>query len=67
MLFKLIILIVILFVIYNMFFKKKQKKRDSGSEEILIECAKCETFISRKEALISQGKYYCSEECLNKQ
>jgi uncharacterized protein len=42
--------------------KKKGKK--SEDEETLIECAKCSTYVVKREAILFKGKYYCSRECL---
>ena len=63
MLFKLIVLAGVLFAIYHFFFKNR-KKSDALEEETLIECSGCNTYISKRDALISQRKYYCSEECI---
>lgn len=72
MIFKLIILAVIIYIIYLTFFKndaltaKKENKQRSKREddsEIMVECSKCGIFISSKEAIIKDGKYYCSKEC----
>ena len=35
---------------------------ESGEE--LVECAKCSTYVVKKEAILFKGKYYCSAECL---
>ena len=29
----------------------------------MVECQKCGLFISSKDAIIKNGKYYCSKEC----
>jgi uncharacterized protein len=31
----------------------------------MIECAKCTTFVSDKEAIIKDGHFFCSRECAN--
>jgi len=71
MLFKFLILAVIFFLIYTMLFKKSKKemphKKRNGkkkvSGDIMLECTKCETFVSEDEAILKDGKFYCSKEC----
>ncbi|MBD3799684.1 PP0621 family protein [Sulfuricurvum sp.] len=67
MLLKLLLLIGIVFVIYTIFFKKRplsSHSDDSSQEDAMIPCSKCNTFVSPKEALMKEGKYYCSHECM---
>jgi uncharacterized protein len=40
---------------------ERQKPKDD--EDIMVECEKCGTFVSSKEAIIVDGKYYCSKSC----
>ena len=68
MIFKFLIFAVIMFIIYTLFFKKsapkkstKRKSEDDG--EIMVECCECSTFVSKDEAIIKNGKFYCSKEC----
>lgn len=69
MLIKALILLVVLFFIYIAFFKKaaiKQEKKDKNkkiSGDVMIECSECATFVSEKEAIIKDGKFFCSKEC----
>jgi uncharacterized protein len=70
MIFKLLAIVAVLFLVYILFFKKsreeivnKRKKYDEITDD-MIECAKCGTFVSQNEAILSNGKYYCSKECL---
>jgi uncharacterized protein len=72
MIFKFIILAVIIYIIYLTFFKKesvvarkehKPRAKKEEDSEIMVECVKCGVFISSKEAIIKDGKYYCSKEC----
>jgi len=68
---KLIILAGLLYGVYFFFFKKtnvlnQNKKKDIKKDsETMVECQKCGTFISANEALISNGKYFCSKECVD--
>jgi len=38
----------------------QEKKLD---EDTLVECEKCSTYVTVKESIIIDGKYYCSKEC----
>lgn len=67
------ILLLILLVVGVYYFVRKvgaksaqqgDSKKPNKNEEIMLECKKCGTYISSKEALISNGEYYCSRECL---
>ena len=68
---KLLLLAIVLYVVYIMFFRKSEKltnrseKKDTNIES-LVECKGCGTFISPDEAIISNGKYYCSNQCLDR-
>jgi len=68
MLIKLLLLGVALFAVYLLFFKKgREKNIQKKNEEItdtLVECPKCGTYVSKDEAILSSGKYFCSKECL---
>lgn len=41
----------------------EDKKLD---EDTLLECEQCNTYVTVKESVIVNGKYYCSIECANK-
>ncbi len=70
MLVKVLAVGVVLFLVYIVFFKKNREQniKDSGKydqiTDTLEECPKCGTFVSKDEAILSNGKYYCSKECL---
>ncbi|NQY53474.1 MAG: hypothetical protein HRT42_07855 [Campylobacteraceae bacterium] len=73
MVFKLLAVVIILFLVYLVFFKrdrekeiKKNNKRneDKKIEAIMEECPRCKTFVAKDDAILSNGKYYCSKECL---
>ena len=38
--------------------KKEKKKLD---EDTLVECEKCGTYVTVKESILINGKYYCDE------
>jgi uncharacterized protein len=69
MILKIVAVVVIAFLIYVLFFKKNREKElfAKKSEKItdeMMECPTCKTYVSQKEALLSNGKFYCSKECL---
>ena len=69
MILKIIAVVVMAFLVY---IKKKKKNREKElfakkNEKItdeMMECPTCKTYVSQKEALLSNGKFYCSKECL---
>lgn len=72
MLMKGLVLVAILFVIYIAFFKKSNKtqnvsrkktKKSTPKGDVMMECEECETFVSEDEAIIKDGKFYCSKKC----
>ncbi len=72
---KLVFTLAVIGAIYYFLIKKpqvtqkRQERADTETskpkkgEEIMVECEKCGTFISTHEAIIKDGKYYCSKEC----
>lgn len=70
---KILLLALILFIVYVVFFKKKREKDNSKKNnkkqdqitDIMLECPKCGTYISKDDAILSNGKYFCSEACLS--
>ncbi len=70
MVLKVIAILAVLFLIYIVLFKKDRekevtKKENEKIEDIMVECPTCGTFVSKKEGILSNGKFYCSKECLN--
>ena len=66
---KLLLLAGILAAVYFLFFKKKSltpPSSDHSQEEAMIPCAACGTYVQVKEALMRDGKYYCSRERLER-
>lgn len=64
---KLLLLVGVLVGVYYVFFKKKTlipPSSDKSQEEAMIPCAECGTYVQVKEALMRDGKYYCSRECM---
>jgi uncharacterized protein len=70
MILKILAVGVVLFLIYITLFKKnrenevKKDKKDEKIEDIMVECPNCGTYVSKKEAIVSNGKFFCSSECL---
>ena len=68
MILKILAIAVVLFLVYIVLFKKDReknvKKDDEKIEDVMIECPTCGTFVSKKEAILSNGQYFCSKECL---
>jgi len=68
MILKLIVFALVGLLIYKFFGGKlpsfgrstQEKKLD---EDTLVECVKCGTYVTLKESIIVNGKYYCSSEC----
>jgi uncharacterized protein len=64
---KLVVFLGVLFLIYTFLFKKKRvsnNQTQNDEADIMIECPTCGTYISKDEAILSNGKYYCSKECI---
>lgn len=53
--------------IYLLFFKKPKathrENKEYKKDSIMLECSTCGTYVSSDEAIIQDGKYYCSKEC----
>ncbi|SFV70639.1 hypothetical protein MNB_SV-3-429 [hydrothermal vent metagenome] len=68
MILKLLIFAIIGVWIYKLLGGKlptvgKTPQEKSIEEDTLVECEKCGTYVTVKESMIVQGKYYCSKEC----
>ncbi len=61
MLFKILLLAAVIGGIYYFFIKKKPLP--DKETDVMVQCDKCGTYISSKEAIIKDGKYYCSKKC----
>ena len=76
MILKVLLVIVVIAVVYFLLIKKKpeiakdKKKTKNDKNEIqsdeMIECATCGTYVSIDDTILSNNKYYCSKECLEK-
>ncbi len=68
MILKLIIFAIAGLLIYKFFGGKlptlgKSPHEKKLDEDTLVECETCHTYVTVKESLIVNGKYYCSQEC----
>jgi len=76
MILKVLIIAVVIYAVYFLFFKtkpeikvsKKRNKEESQTVDAdeMVECATCGVYAQVKECILSNGKYYCSRECLTK-
>ncbi|RXK06203.1 PP0621 family protein [Halarcobacter bivalviorum] len=71
MILKILAVALVLFLIYIVLFKKDREKSVNNKskenekiEDVMVECPTCSTYVSKKEAIISNGKYFCSKDCL---
>jgi len=70
MIFKFLAVAAVLFLVYILFFKKsresniKKKEKYDQITDTMVECPTCSTYVSKDDAILSNGKYYCSKECL---
>jgi len=67
MILKLLLVIAVIATIYFIFFKKKEKskviKKDKDAND-MVECSVCGIYSEIDDSILSNGKYYCSNECL---
>jgi uncharacterized protein len=76
MILKILLVAGVVFVVYALFFKKKAVRNDSIDSQPkrkekreandMVECSTCGVYCELKEAIISDAKYYCSQECVKK-
>ncbi|WP_434581014.1 PP0621 family protein [Sulfurimonas sp. NW15] len=76
MILKILIIGAVIAAVYFLFFKtkpeakvtKKNTKKDSAKPDAdeMVECASCGVYAEIQECILSNGKYYCSRECLQK-
>ncbi len=64
---RLLIVLLVVVLIWFLFFRKKKVKNNINKniESFdMIECQICKNFVSQDEAIFSNGRWYCSKECL---
>lgn len=72
MILKVLLVIAVIAAVYFIFFKKKplqEKKNNRSQNEKLesndmVECPTCGVYTEINDSILSNGKYYCSNECL---
>lgn len=62
---KIALVVFIIGFIWYKFFRNPAIKNANDMEETMVACHKCDTYISNKEALIKNGHFYCSKECMH--
>ena len=73
MILKILLLIAVVAAVYFVFFKTKPAVKNESTKtdakspkgEETVECAACGAYVALDDAIVSNGKYYCSKECLN--
>ena len=72
MILKILLVIGVIALVYFMFIKKKTlaSRSDDKNTKLqpndMIECKQCGIYVEVSEAILSNGKYYCSQECQQK-
>jgi uncharacterized protein len=72
MILKALLVGAVIYIVYIMFFKQKSvtatknghKKEQKPQANEMVECANCAVYVEISEAILSNGKYYCSNECI---
>ena len=68
---KLVVLAGIIALVYFFLIRKPSKEDRSGKEgkppskndNEMVACHKCGTYVSPDEAIIKDGRFYCSKQC----
>ena len=68
---KYLVVIGVIWAVYYFFIKKQpisqnsyKKNNTKDNANDMVECETCGTYVEIDEAIISNGKYYCSKECV---
>lgn len=70
MLLKLLLIIGVIAAVYFLFFKKgptlsgKRSAKPKNDDDTMVPCETCGVFVTTKEAFLKEGKYYCSQACM---
>ena len=64
-----LVIIALIAFIYFFYIKERPSKKsftkeDSSKANDMVECAKCGIYCEIDDAILSNGKYYCSKECI---
>jgi uncharacterized protein len=63
---KILVLVAVIAGVYFLFFRKPRKKPEKPPkemEETLTPCEACGTYVSHDEAVIKDGRFFCSKSC----
>ena len=64
---KYLLVVGVIAFVYFFFIKKKPLKNSSSNTKLeasdMVECSSCGTYCEVSESFLSEGKYYCSQEC----
>lgn len=71
MIWKILLVVGVIAIIYFILIKKRAKvhgdtKKDELKSSDMVECATCGIYCALDETIVSNGKYYCSKECLKR-
>lgn len=74
MILKVLLVLGVIAAVYFLFIKKpavsqkpkKSKKEEQPQANDMVECASCGVYVEVSEAILSNGKYYCSKTCVEK-
>ena len=73
MILKVLLVLGVIGIVYFMFIKKKSssvEKKTSKKDDIqaneMVECSTCGIYTEVSESILSNAKYYCSKECVDK-
>ena len=74
MIWELLVIVIVIAVVYFMFKKKPLKNRTKSNykkdEEVesndMVECSACGTYSELSDTIISNNKYFCCQECVEK-
>lgn len=65
---KYIVAVVVLYILYLAFFKKRSVMNETDIQDSsvseTIQCVKCGTYVDIDDSILSNGRYYCSQECM---
>ena len=66
-----LVIAALIAVVYFFFIKKKpiskqESKEESSKSNDMVECSACGIYCDVNESILSNGKYYCSSECVEK-
>jgi len=68
MIIKLVLVMLLVWVGFVLFKKMRQpnvsSSSDSDTGQKMIACSVCDTHIPESEAIVQDGKIYCSKDCL---